>query len=210
VLTGRLTDTEIEQAQFYLAVRSIIYKQTKGNTPDAEIMNRYVEEMVQKAISCTGIENIVNASEAEDIFSDEFKKQIDEIKMPITKFNALMKLLKKVIRKYGRTNKIKAIQFDERLKKVIENYNNRDKLVFTSEVVADFVDSLSEELIKIMGDLKEDKAPFEKLGISYEEKIFYDILLDVRDKHQFQYVVDDNADLMAADSSGIKSIKGYD
>jgi type I restriction enzyme R subunit len=185
--SGQLTDTEVEQAQFYLAIRSIIYKQTKGNTPDAEIMNRRVEEMVQKAISCTGIENIVNAGDAEDIFSEEFKKQMDEIKMPITKFNALMKLLKRVIREYSRTNKIKAIQFDERLKKVVENYNNRDKLVFTSEVVADFVDSLSDELIKIFDDLKEDKSSFEKLGISYEEKVFYDILIAVRDKHQFQY-----------------------
>jgi type I restriction enzyme R subunit len=185
--SGQLTDIEVEQAQFYLAIRSIIYKQTKDNTPDAETMNRHVEEMVQKAISCTGIENIVNAGDAEDLFSEEFKKQMDEIKMPITKFNALMKLLKRVIKEYGRTNKIKAIQFDERLKKVVENYNNRDKLVFTSEVVADFVNSLSDELIKIFDDLKEDKTSFEKLGISYEEKVFYDILIAVRDNHQFQY-----------------------
>ncbi|GHV29008.1 restriction endonuclease subunit R [Spirochaetia bacterium] len=185
--SGRLSDQETEQAQFYLAIRSIIYKQTKGNTPDIETMNRHVEEMVQKAISCTGIENIVNADDTEDIFSDDFEKQLADIKMPITKFNALMKLLKKAIKGYGRTNKVKAIQFDERLKKVIETYNNRDKLVFTSGVVADFVDSLSDELIKILSDLQDDKASFEKLGISYEEKVFYDILVSVRDKHQFQY-----------------------
>lgn len=58
--SGELTDAETAKAQFYLAIRSIIYKQTKGNAPDAEIMNRVVEEMVQNAISCTGVENIVN------------------------------------------------------------------------------------------------------------------------------------------------------
>jgi type I restriction enzyme R subunit len=186
--SGRLTDNETEQSQFYLAIRSIIYKQTKGNTPDAEIMNRHVEEMVIKAINCSGIENIVNHKEADDIFSEDFRKQLDEIKMPITKFNALIQLLKKAISGYGRTNKVKAIIFDERLKKVVEQYNSRDKLVFTNAVVADFVNGLSDEIIKIIDDLKEDKNSFEKLGITYEEKIFYDILVKVRDDHRFEYI----------------------
>jgi type I restriction enzyme R subunit len=41
--SGELTDEEVTKAQFYLAIRSIIYKQTKGDAPDAEIMNRVVE-----------------------------------------------------------------------------------------------------------------------------------------------------------------------
>jgi type I restriction enzyme R subunit len=143
--------------------------------------------MVMKAISCSGIENIVNHKEGDDIFSEDFRKQLDEIEMPITKFNALILLLKKAISGYGKTNKVKAIIFDERLKKVVEEYNNRDKLVFTSGVVADFVNGLSDELIKIIDDLKEDKTSFEKLGITYEEKIFYDILVKVRDDHGFEY-----------------------
>jgi len=36
-------------------------------------------------------------------------------------------------------------------------------------------------------DLKEDKTSFEKLGITYEEKAFYDILVKVRDEHKFKY-----------------------
>ena len=185
--SGELTDFEVAKTQFYLAIRSIIYKQTKGSAPDAEVMNRVVEKMVQDAITCTGIENIVNAGDAEDIYSEEFQKQLEDIDLPVTKFNALMKLLRKAIAGYGKTNKIKAIIFDERLKKVIETYNNRDKLVFTSEVVADFIDGLSDEIIKIYKDLAEDKVSFEKLGISYEEKAFLDILIKVRDDHGFKY-----------------------
>lgn len=185
--SGELTDEETARAQFYLAIRSIIYKQTKGDAPDAEVMNRVVEKMVQDAITCTGIENIVNADKPEDLFGDDFQKQLDEIDLPISKFNALLKLLKKAISGYGRINKIKAIAFDERLKKVVESYNNRDKLVFTSEVVADFINGLSDELIKILSDLQADKTSFEKLGITFEEKAFYDILVKVRDEHKFKY-----------------------
>jgi type I restriction enzyme R subunit len=108
--SGEVTDAETAKAQFYLAIRSIIYKQTKGDVPDAEVMNRVVEKMVQDAITCTGIENIVNVGEPEDLFSEEFMKQLDEVNLPISKFNALLKLLRKAISGYGKINKIKAIK----------------------------------------------------------------------------------------------------
>jgi type I restriction enzyme R subunit len=185
--SGELTDGETSKAQFYLAIRSIIYKQTKGDAPDAEVMNRVVEKMVQDAISCSGIENIVNAGEPEDLFSDEFIKQLDAVNLPITKFNALLKLLRKTVSGYGKVNKVKAIEFDKRLRDVVDRYNDRDKLVFTSEVVADFINDLSDELIKIFKDLQDDKTSFEKMGITYEEKAFFDILVKVRDDHGFHY-----------------------
>jgi len=185
--SGELTDKETATAQFYLAIRSIIYKQTKGDAPDAEVMNSVVEEMVKEAITCTGIENIVDEHKSVDLFSDDFLAELNTVKMPITKFNALLKLLRKAITAYSRTNKVKAIEFDERLKEVVEAYNSRDKLVFTSEVVADFVNDLSDQLLKILSDLKADKSSFEQLGITYEEKAFYDILVKVRDDHGFPY-----------------------
>lgn len=194
--SGELTDQEVSKAQFYLAIRSIIYKQTKGDAPDTETMNRVVEKMVQDAISCTGVENIINVDKTEDMFSEDFLKQLDKIDLPISKFNALLKLLRKAISQYGKVNKLKSIDFDERLKKVVEKYNNRDKMVFTSEVVDDFVNDLSDELLRIFSDLHKDKTSFEKMGISYEEKAFFDILIKVRDVHQFNY--DDDKCLVLA------------
>lgn len=55
--------------------------------------------------------------------------------------------------------------------------------MFTSEVVADFVNGLSDSLVKILQDLQIDKTSFESMGISFEEKAFYDILIKVRDDH---------------------------
>ncbi|APR00442.1 type I site-specific deoxyribonuclease, HsdR family protein [Clostridium botulinum] len=185
--SGELTDQETAKAQFYLAIRSIIYKQTRGDAADAEVMNSVVEEMVREAITCTGIENIVDEHKSVDLFSDDFLAELDNVNLPITKFNALLKLLRKAITAYGRTNKVKAIEFDDRLKEVVDAYNSRDKLIFTSEVVSDFVNDLSDQLLKIMKDLQDDKSSFEKLGITYEEKAFYDILVKVRDDHGFPY-----------------------
>lgn len=83
---------------------------------------------------------------------------------------------------------MKAQQFDERLRKVVDAYNSRDNLTFTSEVVSDFVDNLSDQLIGILRDLKEDKSSFERMGVTYEEKVFYDILVKVRDDHGFVFI----------------------
>ena len=52
-------------------------------------MNRVVEDMVKEAITCTGIENIVDDHKSVDLFSDDFLAELDTVKMPITKFNAL-------------------------------------------------------------------------------------------------------------------------
>lgn len=185
--SGELSDRETAVAQFYLAIRSIIYKQTKGDAPDAEMMNEVVEEMVRRAISCTGVENVINADGPDDLYSEETLKELNKMQMPITKFNALLKLVRRAITSYGRTNKVKAVQFDERLRKVVAEYNSRDNLTFTSEVVSDFVDSLSDQLVEIIDSLKEDQGSFEKLGITYEEKTFYDILVKVRDDHGFAF-----------------------
>lgn len=185
--SGDLSDEEIKKAQFYLAIRSIIYKQTKGDAPDAEIMNKTVEKMVSEALTCTGVESILDTNKEMDLYSPDFEKQLEKIRMPVSKYNALLKLLQKVITDYKKANRIKALEFDKMLKKVVYEYNNRDKLVFTSEVVSEFIDGLSDELINILNKLKEDKTSFEKMGISFEEKAFYDVLVKVRDDHNFKY-----------------------
>lgn len=122
-----------------------------------------------------------------DLFSEDFIKHLNQAKLPITKFNALLKLLRKAISDYGKTNKIKALEFSERLKKVVDEYNSRDNLKFVNEVTEDFVNNLSDELIRLMRELENDRNSFEKMGISYEEKAFYDILINVRDKYKFPY-----------------------
>lgn len=184
--SGELTDEETNKAQFYLAIRSIIYKQTKGDAPDTEMMNKHVQAMIENAIASTGVEDIVN-NEKQDLFDESFVEELNELDMPITKFNALLKLLRRAIDQYGQTNQVKAIEFSERLERVVEAYNNRDAQVFVSEVTADFINSLSDEIIKILGDLQIDMESFKDLEISYEEKAFYDILIKVRDEHEFEY-----------------------
>lgn len=185
--SGELTEEEMAKAQFYLAIRSIIYKQTNGNAPDTATMNQHVQKMVEKALSCSGVEDIVASQPSMDLFSPQFQAELDQIKLPISKFNALLKLISRAIRNYSHTNRIKAIEFDQRLKEVVKEYNTRDNLIFTGKVVSDFMDGLTDKLMDILKDLKTDQESFKKLGITFEEKVFFDILTKVRDENHFEY-----------------------
>ena len=49
------------------------------------------------------------------------------------------------------------------------------------------MNDLSDQLLQILKDLQEDQSSFEKMGISFEEKAFYDILVKVRNDHGFPY-----------------------
>lgn len=75
--------------------------------------------MVYNAITSTGVEDIIN-NETDELFSQEVQDELAKINMPNTKFNALLKLLKQQIKTYRMSNKLKAIEFSERLKKVVE------------------------------------------------------------------------------------------
>jgi type I restriction enzyme R subunit len=49
--------------------------------------------------------------------------------------------------------------------------------------------------MRILEDLQVDKKSFGELGISYEEKAFYDILVKVRDDHNFVFADEKCIDL---------------
>ena len=176
---------------FYCAIRSAIMKLGREETPDAERMNQEVKLLVDACISA-----LKDQAEGEvtkvDIFSEEYIKKIQGIPYKNTKFKMLLELLRKAIKQYGMTNKLKAEEFSKRMKIVVDKYNNRDAsiLVSNDDVINEFIDSLSEEARKILEDLKKDSEEFEKMGITFEEKAFYDILKAIRDKYQFEYSED--------------------
>ena len=184
----RITDDEITKVHFYCAIRSAIFITSKGEQPDATRMNEEVRKLVDACILAyteIGDKNIVPTN----IFSSEYLKKIEGIPYKNTKFKMLIEFLKKAIKEYGKTNQVKAIEFSKRMKSVVDKYNNRDAqiLVSNDDVINDFIDGLTEEAKKILADIEKDANEFKNMGISFEEKAFYDILRAIRDKYQFEY-----------------------
>ena len=197
----KFSDEERDYIHFYLAVRAILFKLNKGEAPDIAQMNARVREMLEGAIQSDGIEELFETGKhiTVDIFSDEYIDKINAIKLPNTKIKILQRLLNQAITEFRKVNKIKAVEFADRLKKLVDDYNNRrmDE-AYTKQVL----DEVAEELTKLLEKLKEEKDSFKDLGIDYEEKAFYDILKAVAEKYGFPYP----HDKMISLAKGIKII----
>lgn len=184
--SDKFTDEDKEYIHFYCAVRSVLFKLTKGDAPDISQMNSRVREMLEGAIQSDGIEELFETGKhiSVDIFSDEYIAKINAIQLPNTKIKILQRLLSQAIDEFRKVNKIKSLEFTDRMNKVIDDYNNRRKdEAYANEVL----DDVAEQLAKLLSELKQEKNSFKNMGIDYEEKAFYDILKAVSQKYEFEY-----------------------
>ncbi|RJP91588.1 MAG: type I restriction endonuclease subunit R [Desulfobacteraceae bacterium] len=179
---------ERDHIHFYMAVRAIVFKLTKGDAPDLAQMNAKVREMIKDALQSGGVEEIFKlgedgASEI-DLFDDDFLEKLDKIKLPHTKIKILQKLLKRAIENFKKINKVKGADFSKMFKALVDKYNERkEQDVLVSSVLEDFTD----EIIDLYEALKKEKESFADLGIDFEEKAFYDILKALAQKYDFEY-----------------------
>ncbi len=194
---GILADDEVAWAQLFMGVYSYLVKITDSHH-DVESMNRVVEQMVKEALSCGTVETIFNMKGEIDIYGEDFLKEVEDVALPCTKFELLVKMLRKAIKEYSKTNKSRADHFQKLLQATLDEYHNRDNFTFVNNVarqavtptvgmVEDKIAELTERLKGIFTALQTDKVEFKKLGISFEEKAFYDILVEVRDTNKFEY-----------------------
>jgi type I restriction enzyme R subunit len=185
------SDTERDYIHFYLAVRSIVAKLTKGEAPDSAQMNAKVRKMISDALLSDGIEEIFKlgedgASEI-DIFGENYLAKIEKIKLPNTKIKLLQQLLKRAIDDFKKINKVKGVDFTKQFQALVNKYNERDeKDILRSEVLEGF----SDEMIEMIHALHREKESFGEMGIDMEEKSFYDILKTLAHKYDFDYPED--------------------
>jgi len=193
------TQLERDHIHFYLAVRSIVAKLTKGEAPDSAQMNAKVREMISEALQSDGIEEIFKLGEdgaAEiDIFGDDYLAKIEKVKLPNTKIKLLQQLLKRAIEDFQKVNKIKAVDFTKQFQSLVSKYNERDE---QDVLVSDVLDDFAGEIVELFHALKKEKESFGEMGIDFEEKSFYDILNTLAHKYDFTYPEDKLIELAKA------------
>ena len=79
----------------------------------------------------------------------------------------------------------------------MEEYHNRRASLSSAEAtqtqkdtVDEIIRNATQQALDILNKLGEDKESFRKLGLTFEEKAFYDILMHMRDVHNFEYGTD--------------------
>ncbi len=195
----KLSQTERDYTHFYLAVRSIVAKLTKGDASDTAQMNAKVRDMIKDALQSEGVEELFKMGEEkaneQDLFDEDYLARIDKIKLPNTKIKLLQQLLAKAIEAIKKINKVRGIDFTKKMEAIVERYNNRDANdIFRSEVY----EEMAEALTNMIWEVKKEFSAGDELGIDFEEKAFYDILKDLCKKYDFTYPEDKLIELSKA------------
>jgi type I restriction enzyme R subunit len=182
------TQDERDHVHFYLAIRSIVFKLTKGDAPDIAQMNAKVQQMLADALASDGVEEIFKVGQGDiaqvDLFDPDYLAKIDKIKLPNTKIKLLQQLLAKAIDSLKKVNTLKGVDFSKQFTALVEKYNDRSEHdVLQSTVLEDFTD----EIIDLYHKIREERESFAELGIDFEEKAFYDILKALTIKYDFVY-----------------------
>lgn len=194
-----LTHLERDYTHFYLAVRSIVFKLTKGNAPDIDQMNARVREMIKDALESDGVQEIFKLGDEneteQDLFDEDYLAKIAKIKLPNTKIKLLQQLLAKVIAEIKKVNKVKGVDFTRKMQVLVERYNQRDEAdVLRSEVY----EEMAEQLTNLIWEVHQEFSAGDILGIDFEEKAFYDILKELCVKYDFKYPEDKLIELAKA------------
>lgn len=181
-----LTTEEENDIHFMLAIRSIVAKLTKGDAPDTVKMNKRVAEMLKDALLSDAVEEVakigVAADEEIDLLSSEYMKRLDSIPYKNTKVKLMEQLLKQVIESLRKVNKQKGVDFTKRLEDIVKKYNDRsDDAALANDVIDDVVG----EMVKLMEDVANERTAGNSMGLSFEEKAFFDILKSVAVKYNF-------------------------
>lgn len=192
--SGNLKEDESALAQCFMAIAGFVRKMSGTTELDTDSMNRAVSKMVDEALRYNQVESVLDAGEEEDIFSPEYFEKLSDVKMPATKLELLIKMIRKQIKEYSKINKIAAKTYQEMIEETIAIYHERRKHISAEEAGAtqeqaseDIIKNATEQALQILRQMNESRESFRKIGLTFEEKAFYDILVSLRDQYNFEY-----------------------
>lgn len=199
--SGELGEEESALAQCFMAIAGFVRKMSGTSEVDTDTMNRRVAKMVEEALKYNKVESVFEDGEQEDIFSPEYFEKLSDVKMPASKLELLVKMLRKQIKEYSKTNQMAAKKFQEMLEETIRQYHERRKHLTAEEAgeaqeqtADEIIKNATEQALRILKDMNADRESFRKIGLTFEEKAFYDILMTLRDEYNFEYGTDKNTD----------------
>ena len=158
---------EKQEVAFMDAVRVLLTRfSQQGTTITKHEINERIARLIEQSIQSTGVINLFEGQREFSLFDEGFLAELKKMKEKNLAVQLLEKLLKERIRKYERTNVVQSQKFSDMLNMALSNYL---KGMLTNEEVI-------EELLKMAAEIKKTEEEGNELGLSVEEKAFYDAL----------------------------------
>ncbi|QHT59351.1 type I restriction endonuclease subunit R [Paenibacillus lycopersici] len=154
------------QVSFFMAVKSFIVKVERDGMPDVEAFKKKITAMIEQAIIKDGDEVVsISAKKEKSLLSVENLQKIMAMKRKNIAATILKKLIDDKIKWFEKTNIVRSGFFSEKLKNIVERYNQ--------------VEDINVMITQMIDIAKEIEAAINEgvdLQLTPEEQAFYDAL----------------------------------
>ena len=164
-----LSDCQLQIKAFYDAVRVLLmrFETSPSTSARAKEINDRIKNLLAQSVQSEGIVVLFDEKKRDfSIFDETFLQDIKRMKEKNLAVEILKKLLNGVIAGYKHTNIVQSAKFSELLSQALSLYL---KGMLTNEEVIN-------ELIKLAQQIKLTEQQGNDLGLTNEEKAFYDAL----------------------------------
>ena len=149
------------------ALRVMMLKLSQQGKISRHEINQRIGDLIRQSVKSDGVINLFGDKKVEfSLFDEAFLKEIKNMKERNIAIELLKKLMHEKIKQQQKTNIIQSDLFSDMLQLCLSNYL---KGLLTNEEVI-------EELLKMAQQMKEAEAEAGDLGLTPEEKAFYDAL----------------------------------
>lgn len=157
-------------AVYFEAIRMALKKfMTPGGNSGKILkeLSRTIFDLLNQSVKSTGVISLFGDDSMDfSILDEKFLKEVYAMKQKNLASELLKKLLSDKIRDYKRTNVVKAKAFSEKMEEILNKWRNMQ--ITNAEVM--------EQLLLLAGEIKKDILAGNELGLTEEEKAFYDAL----------------------------------
>lgn len=197
VCGGVVTEEEKNDIYYYLAIRGFILKlRTNPVIVSTSDMNAYVSKLLADAVQGDEVKVLTTKDDSInviDLLSEENIEKLRKANPPLVFVQIARELLERAIAESRKNNFLKSQEYSKRLRKILEEYNDRDENFVADETIV--------QLVQFAQELVGDEKQARKLGINGRERAFYDAL--IKNKSAKELLSDETLKLIAHDLKAV-------
>ncbi len=164
------------ESAFFEAVRTLLNRMNGRGPVSKKTINDRIGELLSQSVKSNGVINLFSDIKAEfSLFDPGFLEEVAKMKEKNIAVQLLKKLLAERIHTYQRSNIVQSQKFSDMLNMILSNYLKG--MLTNGEVI--------EELLKMAKEITTAENEANALGLSKEEKAFYDALTRPRAVQDF-------------------------
>jgi len=161
-----------DEVVFYQLLRKQLNKTTSGPSPRDGEKAKAVRDLLDRSIESKGVVDIFSAAGIDkpdiSILDDKFLEEFKTHKFANLRLQLLTKILKDELGHRQKQNVVKYKSFKQMLEDTLQKYHNR--AIQAADVVR--------IMVQIKKDMEQEDARAKELGLSGEEKAFYDAVAE--------------------------------